>query len=188
MFTHKKLFFFSLIFPVLIFSACAGSYAPDNYLPETENIPQTVYGAWIVVFTAPDTSDSDDKWLMYGGEFIAVDDSIVYVMYDSIYQISKNKVTASSLELDRKNTTEYGVWVMGGSLLTLSNGYYASITLPLWLIAGIPSVFGESERDKYDMDEPDEAYWDSIKVFARFPQGLDGIDLSQIKPYEIIKE
>jgi len=72
--------------------------------------------------------------------------------------------------------------------LTLSNGYYASITLPLWLIAGIPSVVGESERDKYDMDEPDEAYWDSIKAFARFPQGLDGIDLSQIKPYEIIKE
>lgn len=188
MFILKNLICLILLILVSIIAGCATSNAPSNFLPKTDDISQNVFGGWITIITEPDSLIPGDKWLMYGGEFIAVDDSTVYVMYDSIYQISKYKVAESILELDEKNTTAYGLWVLGGSLLTLSNGYYASITLPLWLIAGIPSVVGESERDKYDMDEPDEAYWDSVKVFARFPQGLDGIDLSQIKPYEIIKE
>ncbi len=38
------------------------------------------------------------------------------------------------------------------------------------------------------MDEPTQEYWDSIKMFARFPQGVGDIDLSQIKPLTLIQK
>jgi len=161
---------------------CATSYAPANYLPSTDDVPQNIYGGWLTVITAPDSLDPDENWMQFSGEFIASEDSIIYLLYDSLYQIPKSKITESILELDEKNTTTYGLWVFGGSILTLSNGYYASITLPLWLLAGIPAVVGESSRDRYEMDEPTVEYWDSIKIFARFPQGVTDIDLTSIKP------
>jgi len=126
--------------------------------------------------------------MMYGGEFIAYENGVVYLLYDSLYQIPTRKITESILELDEKNTTTYGLWVLGGSVLTLSNGVYAGITLPLWLIAGIPTVVGESARDRYEMDYPTNEYWESLKIFARFPQGVGNIDLSQIRPYLISKK
>jgi len=33
------------------------------------------------------------------------------------------------------------------------------------------------------MNYPDDIYWGDIKKFARFPQGVEDIDLSKIKPY-----
>jgi hypothetical protein len=83
---------------------------------------------------------------------------------------------------DQKNTGSYAAWVAGGSLLTLSNGLYAGITFPLWMVAGIPATSGESFRDRYEADYPDEFYWNGVKIFSRFPQGIDGINLSELKP------
>ena len=103
-------------------------------------------------------------------------------MYDTLYQLPKRKISNSILELDAKNSTTYGLWVFGGSVSTISHGYYAVITLPLWLMFGIPSAVGESVRDRYETEEPTEEYWDSIQMFARFPQGINDIDLSAIKP------
>lgn len=179
---HKKILFFLLLISAVLLIGCAASYAPDNYLPETENVPQDFYGGWLTVITEPDNLNSDENWMQFSGEFIASEDSIIYLLYDSLYQIPKRKITESILELDEKNTTTYGLWVFGGSILTLSNGFYAGITLPLWLLAGIPAVVGESSRDRYEMDEPTAEYWDSIKIFARFPQGISDIDLTTIKP------
>ncbi len=180
---HKKILLFLMMSPLLILIGCAASLAPENYLPETEDVPQDVYGGWLTITTSPDSLNPNEKWMMYGGEFIAYEDSVVYLLYDSLYQIPIRKITESTLELDEKNTTTYGLWVLGGSVLTISNGAYGIITLPLWLVAGIPTVSGESMRDRYEMDEPTQKYWNSIKMFARFPQGLRGIDLSTIKPY-----
>lgn len=184
---HRYLLLTVSIIFCLLFFGCATSYAPGDYLPETTEIPQNAYGGWITIITQPDSSNPDDKWLMYGGEFIASEDSVIYVLYDTLYTIPKWKVTNSLLELDQKNTTTYGLWVLGGSVLTISNGYYAMITLPLWLAAGIPTVAGESARDRYETEYPDENYWDEIKEFARFPQGVSGIDLTKLKSYTVIQ-
>ena len=182
MFTHKLLTHFLVSMPFLIFMGCASSYAPTGYLPPTDEIPEEVHGGWITIITAPDKTNSDEKWMIYGGEFIATEDSVIYILYDSLYQIPKWKITNSTLELDEKNTGVYGAWVVGGSLLTISNGYYSVITFPLWLVGGIPAASGESIRDRYEMEYPDEQYWNDIKKFGRFPQGISDIDLNQIKP------
>ena len=185
---HKKILYFLLLSHFLIFFGCATSYAPENYLPDTDDVPQNVYGGWLTVITEPDSLISNDKWMIYGGEFIASEDSVIYLLYDSLYRIRKSKITESTLELDDKSTGAYGGWVAGGSLLTISNGAYAVFTLPLWLFAGIPAVAGESARDRYEADYPTEVYWDSIKMFARFPQGVGDIDLSQIKPLTLLQK
>lgn len=182
----KIIYFYPIIFCCLLIG-CAASNAPSNYLPATTEIPQNPYGGWITIIAAPDSSMPDDNWLMYGGEFIASEDSVIYVLYDTLYAIPKQKITNSLLELDEKNTTIYGLWVVGGSLLTISNGAYAVFTLPLWLVAGIPAASGESIRDRYEAEYPDENYWEEIKVFARFPQGTTGINLRELIPYKIIE-
>lgn len=182
MYIHKKIFYSLLLILATLLIGCAASNAPDNWLPDTGDVPQNVFGGWITVITAPDILNPDEKWMEYSGEFIASEDSVIIILYDSLYRIPKSQIVNSILELDEKNTTTYGLWVFGGSVLTLSNGVYAGITLPLWLGFGIPTVVGESARDRYEMDEPTQEYWDSINMFARFPQGISNIDLTLIKP------
>jgi len=182
MFTHKNILYSSLLILSVLTVGCATTYAPDNWLPETDKVPQSNYGGWITLIV----NESDEKVMQYGGEFIAVDTLNIYLLYDSLYVIPKEKIINSIIELDQKNTGAYGAWVAGGSLATLSNGWYAGITFPLWLLAGIPAASGESFRDRYEADNPDEFYWDEVNIFSRFPQGIDRINLSDLKP--IIKK
>ena len=179
---HKNIFYSSLLILFLLTAGCATSYAPDNWLPETDKVPQNNYGGWITVIVDESKDETEEKVMQYGGEFIAVDTLNIYLLYDSLYVIQRNKILNSIIELDEKNTGAYAAWVTGGSLLTLSNGWYAGITFPLWMVAGIPATSGESFRDRYETDYPDEFYWDEVKIFSRFPQGVDGLNLTEIRP------
>ena len=179
---HNKSLYVIILISLGLFAGCASTYAPDNWLPDTPDVPQNVYGGWITLITEPDSLNPEEKWMQYSGEFISLDESNIYLLYDSLYQIPKSKITNSTLEIDEKNATTYGLWVFGGVISTLSHGYYSAITAPLWLLFGIPSAVGESVRDRYEEDEPTQEYWDSINKFARFPQGISAIDLSSIKP------
>jgi len=185
---HNKIIFSILSISYILVTGCAASYAPDDWLPDTDDVPQNIYGGWITVITEPDSLSPEEKWMQYSGEFISYDESNIYLLYDSLYQIPKSKIRNSTLELDQKNATAYGVWVFLGTVSTISNGYYSAITAPLWLAAGIPSAVGESARDRHEEDEPTQEYWDSINMFARFPQGISDIDLSSIKSVFIFQE
>ena len=182
MFTHKIIFFFLLNLLFLLLVRCATTYAPDNWLPETDEVPENVYGGWITLITEPDSLNTEEQWMQYSGEFISLDDENIYLLFDSVFQVPKRKIRNSILELDEKNTTGYGLWVSVGTIATISNGYYLMITAPLWLVFGIPAVVGESARDRYETEEPPEEYWESIRKFARFPQGIKDINLTDIKP------
>ena len=182
MYTHKIKTCILLLISVSILISCATSYAPDNWLPDTDDVPTNVYGGWITINTEPDSLDQEDEWLQYNGEFIAVDEENIYVLYDTVYTIIKRKIYLSILDLDQKNAAAYGGWVAVGALSTLSHGYYAGLSLPIWLLAGIPIAAGESRRDRYEAEYPTDLYWNDVKKFARFPQGISDIDLKLIKP------
>jgi len=186
MFTHKNILYSSLLILSMLTAGCATTYAPDNWLPETDKVPQSNYGGWITLIVNESNDESDEKVMQYGGEFIAVDTVNIYVLYDSLYVIPKEKIINSIIELDQKSTGAYGAWVAGGSLATISNGAFLVITFPLWMVAGIPATSGESFRDRYEQENPDEYYWDDVRKFSRFPQRVDGIDLSDLQP--IIKK
>ncbi len=182
MFIHKIKIYILLLISFSILIGCATSYAPNNWLPETDDVPTNVYGSWITVNIEPDSLEPDGEWLQYNGEFISVDEENIYVLYDTIYTIPKRNIYVSIVDIDQKNSAAYGTWVALGALSTLSHGYYAGISLPIWLLAGIPTAAGESRRDRYEAEYPDEYYWNNVKIFARFPQGINDIDLSSIKP------
>lgn len=188
MFTHKTIFNFFVFIIALVISGCAASYAPDDWLPDTGEIPQNSYGGWITVVSDEGNVESEEKWLQYSGEFIAVNKESIYLLYDSLYIIRKDKIVSSTIELDQKNTTLYGAWVAGGSAATLSHGGFAIFTLPMWMIGGISAVSGESLRDRYEEEYPDETYWSSVTKYCRFPQGVEGIDLSNLRPFSITKD
>ena len=182
MFYHKINIFTILVILYAIITGCATTYAPADGLPDTDEVPKYEFGGWITVITEPDSSNHDEKWMQYSGEFISYDEANIYLLYDSLYQIPKNKIRNSILELDEKNSAVFGLWVMGGTISTISNGKFLILTAPLWLLTGIPTAVGESARDRYESDAPAEKYWNSINKFARFPQGIKNIDLSSIKP------
>jgi len=182
MFTRKNIFSSLLFIFSLLIAGCATTYAPDDWLPDTDDVPQNAHGGWITVVTQEAKSQSDEEWMQYSGELIALDEDNVYVLYDSLYIIPKSIIAESVVDLDQKNTGTYAAWVLGGSLLTISNGAYGVITLPLWLLAGIPTASGESYRDMYDQEYPDEVYWDDVNKFSRFPQGVESINLSNLQP------
>ncbi len=181
MFTHNK-FFFAVIITSLLLTACATSYAPHDWLPDTEDIPGNLNGGWITIVTYDTLAVPGNEWYQFSGEFIAMDDENVYMLYDSLYVVSKSKISNSFLELDQKSTESYGTWVALGSLATISNGVYLILTMPLWLIGGTSVASGESYRDIYESEFPDENYWQNVNKFSRFPQGLQGINLEKIKP------
>ena len=181
MYTHKIILYSSLIFLSVFAVGCATTYAPNDWLPETDKVPQSNYGGWITLIVDESNDESEEKLMQYGGEFIAIDTANIYLLYDSLFIIPKEIIQNSVIELDQKNTGAYGAWVAGGSLLTLSNGFYAGITFPLWMVAGIPAASGESFRDRYEQEYPDEFYWNEVKIFARFPQGVDGINLFELE-------
>ena len=185
---HNKLLYIIVVISALIFIGCATTYAPADWLPKTEDIPKNIYGGWITIITETNSLDSEDLGMQYSGEFIAEDSSTVFLLYDTLYQIPKNKIKSSILELDSKNATGYGLWTAGGIVSTISHGFFLIISAPVWLVTGIPTTILESSRDRYEAEYPDEIYWNEVKKFARFPQGVDGIDLRQLKPYNITPE
>ena len=188
MFYHNKLLYLLAITFPIIFWGCATSYAPDGWLSEAEDIPKEIYGGWITIVTKPNNLQAEETSMQYSGEFISVDSTKIYLLYDSVYQIPKNTIRNSTLELYQKKTKSYSAWTILGTLSTISNGFFLVVTAPLWLAVGIPVTISESSRDNYEMEDPDDAYWNEVKQFARFPQGIDEDDLSHIKPYVISKE
>jgi hypothetical protein len=178
---HKLIAPLLTLLIILYIVGCATTYAPDNWLPDTDQIQEEAFGGWITIITLPDSLESNDKWMQYSGEFISLDEGNVYVIYDSLFIISKNKIYSSTIELDAKSDMEYGLWTSGGTLLTIATGKYSVILAPIWLLAGIPTAVSESARDRYEMIHPDEEYWEAVKKFSRFPQGVNGIDLKNLR-------
>lgn len=186
---YRKIFILSIFTTSsLLISSCATSYAPSNWLPDTDQVQEETFGGWITLVTKPDSLNQNEKWMQYSGEFIAVDENVVYLLYNSVYQIPIHKIYSSILELDSKDNTGYAVWTFGGTLSTISNGYFLVITAPLWLLVGISSTVGESSRDRYEIEYPKDVYWEKVKKFSRFPQGVSDIDLANLKPKVIPEE
>ncbi len=176
-------------FSAILISGCATTYAPSDWLPDRDEIQKEAYGGWMTLFVQPDSLIEQDSYLQYDGEFISSDENNVYLLADSLYIIFKENINSGILEIDDKNSVEYGLWTFGGTISTISNGYYLIFTAPFWLLVGIPSTVGESNRDKYEYEEenPDSLYWEDIQKFARFPQGLpENIEIKNLKPKMII--
>jgi len=174
-----------LYLALLLFYGCATSYAPDNWLPNTDQIQKEAYGGWLTLYVSDySTTQNYGTPEEISGEFISSDSINVYLLaVDNLLTINKSDIKEAILELDDKNSLEYGAWAGVGTLATISHGKFLIISAPLWLIVGISAASGESFRDRYVEEMPAATYWEEVQKFARFPQGIPpNLDLNELKP------
>ena len=172
---------------IIFLVGCATSYAPDNWLPNTNQIQIEAYGGWITLYLKNDSTNHYNPEATRG-EMISTDSNSVYLFTTSgeLVEVDKATIALVILEIDEKNTGTYTAITVIGALSTISHGYYSAITLPAWLIIGVSTASGESMRDRYEKENPDEECWNEIQKFARFPQGIPtGLDLSELQPRSV---
>jgi len=169
---------------LLLLNSCAPSYAPTNWLPNTDQIQKESFGGWLTLSIVDSISNTD---FQIEGELISTDSEYVYVLSDSVINVvSKLYVTNSILEIDDKNTDAYAGLAVLGTLSTISNGYYLIFSAPMWIIGGSAAAGGESRRDRYVKEFPSYTYWDEIQNFSRFPQGLPpNLNLDELRPKKL---
>ena len=152
---------------------CASHTAPDDWLPEAAETQWEAYGGWVSVRCweyATTCSDAD-------GELIAVSPDTLYILTG--YRLEAIPVTGLEdmvvTAWDPRTGTIAG-WAVFGTLLTASNGMFAVISMPIWIIAGTTSAVAQSTA-------PRERSLRALQRYARFPQGLPpGLDRRTLEP------
>ncbi len=170
----------------LVMSGCASTGAPDDWLPVAEEAPRDPFGSWITV----DFQDEIQEDYL-GGEFLAVDDDSLYVL--TPYSRSGDPVRGIPLEAVKKakiasfdpETGKAVGMVAMGSLVSLSHGLAAAISIPLWMIMGGAMAGSQSHMP---LENYPDLPWSELKMYARFPQGpptgLHQLDLQPKYLYE----
>jgi hypothetical protein len=148
---------------VILAGACTGVRAPGESVPKRKALVTDAFGGWIIINPGYPEARM--------GEFISHNNESVFIMTNvGLEEIEKSQIDSARLIMYNTQSLEYSVWTTLGSLSTLSNGFYLSFTLPLWLLTGIPVSTGEVRRQNY-IDYP-AAGWAEMGKFARFPQGM----------------
>ena len=159
---------------LLVTAACTSVHAPRRSVPGRSKIVTDARGGWISI--------RDKYYRITEGELISVSDLVVYLVTPSgVIAVSKDDILSARLIIYNTNSSEYALWTTLGSISTISNGMFLVFTFPLWWVAGIPVMAGESDRANY-IDYP-AADWEHFTRFSRFPQGLpEGLDISLLRP------
>lgn len=166
-----------------LYAGCSRTFAPSGWLPATDEYQVNVYGGWMTLVVLGNSTEEQEEYFEYKGEFLSSDSDNVYLLADSVYIVNKANIRSAILELTQKNTEAYAGWGAAFLLTPVINGRYSLFTGPLGIISGAAAASGEAARDRYASEHPDNMYWSIVQKFARFPQGLpEGIDLNKVKP------
>jgi len=152
-----------------------------------EEAPTDVYGAWITVHLidegarphlagefSVDFADSLGYRPPLAGELLAVDADSVFVLVGGragscpVTAIGKQDVAKAQVAYFDPEGERAGNWIFGGSLLSLSNGWAAGITLPMWWIIGGTMA---SSQHSLPLKKWPQHPWEELGTYARFPQG-----------------
>ncbi|MCA9672732.1 MAG: hypothetical protein KC503_44360 [Myxococcales bacterium] len=105
------------------------------------------------------------------GELIAVDATHIWMLqHERLYAISRRLVTRMTIKAFAGLGVLATVWDVVGTLSAISHGYWAVISGPVWLFAGIPSAYSEAIRPEVGVALGKKL--DRACQFARFPMGL----------------
>jgi len=162
---------------LLLVAGCAVNPAPHGYLPSPKEAPSDVYGGWIALTMAAGKHDST-----VAGELIAVRGDSVWVLPDSGPVVAVPTSTVKHGRVARYNSEAGAIagFTALGVVSTISNGFLAGFTMPLWVITGIVASSNESRAPLRDVPP---LVWANLAAYARFAQGLPpGIDLGEIRP------
>jgi hypothetical protein len=158
----------------LVLGGCAGAPGPRGFLPTAPEAVHTARGGWVKV----DRRSSDATFgsqLVVEGELLAASADTLHVLTGAgpltVVRAPRDRVTLIG---EHNRAGERALASLGLSILSLSNGWYAAITLPLNWLVGIADSHTQSRVGVLEIrDGP----WDACRTRARFPQGMPpGLD------------
>lgn len=159
------------LFALLALAGCATLTTPPEYRrPEAEQLIDG-RGAWIAL---------DVKGTLHRprGELIAVSQDSVFVLDDSLRAWPISVLRSGRLRAWQPPLFLAGVEMTALSLLSVSNGWLAILTLPSNLVVGAMALVDEGRTAGRDSRR---LGWPAMAAYARFPQGLPaGLERSEL--------
>lgn len=147
--------------------SCASVPVPSNWLSEPEDISADVFGAWIGI-----EYNGGKTW----GEFIALENDTLFLADSLLRTFAVTDIV--SARLVRYHASDWGGYVLLGTLSTAANGKLLIFTAPLWFIGG--SIAANNRSYEPILDYPEKPM-SAFTPYARFPQGMpSGIDQGRI--------
>ena len=142
-------------------TACV--HDPDPRPRTPESVTADAHGGWIVVELSGGTA--------IAGELIDVQPLGLHVATHGGLQFEhRGEVLKATLYAYHPDVDNFLGWTALGVLATISNGVFLVFTAPAWLITG--SLSSRAELHGVMLEYPDDAKWDALSPWARFPQGL----------------
>lgn len=168
-----------VLLPLAAVAACRANPAPRGWLAPAEDAVADPYGAWVVVELqgAPESAE-------VRGELIAVSDDSVFVLTQAadFRALPRSEVTQALVASYVSRYDLLAMWSTLGTVATISHGWFAALSAPVWLIAGPIATASESRVPLEDV-KPRRSSWADVSKYARFPQGMPpGLDRSQMFP------
>jgi len=165
---------------LVLLAGCATNPAPNAYAPPADVAAREAYGGWIEVDTTTGRHHGDAGTM--SGELIAVaPDSVFVLSGGALVALRRVRSLSGTLWAYDANWGVLALWGTVGAIGSISNGYYAGLTLPLWIVASGFAAGSQSRAPR--VEAADSAAWEDLRLYARFPQGLPGgLDRASLRP------
>lgn len=163
-----------------LLGGCGVTRAPDDWLPDPSGLEKQAYGGWLYLEIPRNKELIEEQ-----GEFIAVQDTLVYLLttQKGVLTIPMSTITFASVDFHGKETGKFAGWTTLGALSTASHGVGLILSFPAWILIGTISTVGVSHLGSEEESDPDQAWWQNVTKFARFPQGLPpSLDVNRLRP------
>jgi hypothetical protein len=149
------------ILSLFVLAACISNPDPRNVAQK--QVLRDGHGGWIEVVHANGYTDH--------GELIAVTSTTLVVLTPTNEVVTDRIDTVQSAELFEYDTehAKLGAWGGIGALSSVSHGFFAIISIPIWVATTITTEAIQSRSSR--LTYPDDA-WTEFAKWARFPQGL----------------
>lgn len=140
--------------------------APGGWLPSPEHAQRDPRGGWIEV----EFVGADAQRYIVEGELLAVDARRLYVAGANLVEsVALDSVATAKLSYFSTDPGAVAGATVGGTLATLSHGWFLIFSAPAWIAVGTGATVNRSHDGRIRSKNAD---WDEFRSYARFPQGL----------------
>lgn len=164
----------------LVLAGCASTKTLDRstdrgseskYDAEVEEVP--IRGSRVMVYMYATFKAS------ITGELLAIDDDQIWVLSGrKIKGIPRSSVKRVSLRLYKSSEAgAVAAWATIGMLSTFSHGWFSVLTGTVWIIGGMIMTI---QADTINRIQVLPNGFDMLYQYARFPQGIQSIELSSV--------